>query len=636
MLIPFFLCFSYDLLIRLSFSLSLQLGFYISQSRFKFCKPFDFDDVEPAEKLAEYRRSKIPNYTDEKLVLEMGFQAAPRRTEMATQTAWMNSVNKATQYAPASFSQAQRDEVMSSPALAEFLRNVEALTVRELQMNETLDIFKDEFREFEDEEVSLGNRLENNLEVFHSFSHFKYSKNKNINAVQWMPTAPATGSSLASGGSGGLGGGAAAGGGSSGRGLGGAHGTLVAFSCSNNVTFDQWVEQSGKVLTSSILLYSLADVLHPWLVLEVPGNIQCFRVHPTQPEFVAAGLATGQVIFWDLSDAREKVRMFQEQQRVNQHAYNRSGKGAGAAGATAAGGAAASAVAGSGGAANAASSGGAGGAAGGDAAGGESSDSSDDVSIPPIKYTALSFIDRSHSRPVTDIVWLPASQQVSRKGDAYVAEKGVSTQFASVASDGKLLLWDFKNKNDGTATKGNAAASGAIGGGSGHLSPMGMGMGGATSALAARVAAEDPDTKEPRWAPIFSLALSRADNSGIVTAVKLALGEVGSSTLMAVTEDGEVVEVDWTARPTEEKARPDTIHCIQRAHFSAAASVERSPHFSDIFLTVGDWTFSIWKVGVDFPIFTSSCSADCLAAGRWSPTRPGIIVTARADGTIDV
>ena len=578
------------------------LGFYISQSRFKFAKPVDFDDVEPGEKSAEYRRQKIPNYSD-KLTLEMGFQAAPKKLEMATQTFWLNSVNKATQYAPVNFHEDEKDAILNSPAFLDFLRNSEDLIIRELQTNETLDIFKDEFREFEDEEVSLGNRLENNLEVFHSFSHFKYSKNKNINGVQWFPTPPLAGTK-------------------NGSTLGVGSGTLVSFSCSNNVTFDQWVEQSGKVLTSSILIYSLQDVLHPWLVLEVPGNITTFKVHPTHPEYVVAGLTTGQVLFWDLTDAREKVKQYQTQQMVNQHAYNRSGQnkssqhhhqqqqqqqqqqqtsltsqpiGSGANGPTQA-------------------------AAQGD----EHPELQDEIQMPPIKYTVLSYIDRSHSRPVSDLLWIPPTQQVNRKGEYYVAEKGISSQFASVASDGRILFWDFKNRNDGSASKQAAAAAAAA-------------MGGPPTSLAAKVAAaaEDPDAKEPKWAPIFSLPLGKPDgSSSSVGAIKLALGD--NNVMMCVSEEGEVAEIDWTARATEDRAKPDTVKSVQRAHFQAGATIERSPHFQDIFLTVGDWTFSIWKVGVEGPVFTSACANEYLACGRWSPTRPGIIVIAKADGTIDM
>lgn len=546
--------------------------------------------MEPGEKSAEYRRQKIPNYSEEKLTLEMGFQAAPKKQEIATQTFWLNSVNKATQYAPVNFHAEEKAAILASSTLADFLAATEDLIVRELQMNETLDIFKDEFAEFADEEVSLGNRLENNLEVFHSFTHFKYTKNKNINNVAWLPTTSAHGRPHAST-----------------MGLG--SGTLVAFSCSNNVTFDQWVEQSGKVLTSSILIYSLADVLHPWLVLEVPGNVQCFKVHPTHPEYVVAGLMTGQVLFWDLSDARDKVKQYQNQQMVNQHAYNRSGQNKSAAANAAA------ATTGT----NAA----AGGAAGATGGSGEETDQQDEIAIPPIKYTVLSWIDRSHSRPVSDLVWMPASQQVNRKGEFYAADKDISSQFASVAADGRILFWDFKNRNDGAASKQAAAAAAAA-------------MGGNANSLASKVAAasEDPDAKEPKWAPMFSLPLAKTDSAGTVSAVKLALGE--GTTLMAVTEDGDIVEVDWGARATEDRAKPDTVKSTHRAHFQSATSVERSPHFPDVYLTVGDWTFSIWKAGIDQPVFTSSCSNEYLSCGRWSPTRPGIIVTAKSDGTIDV
>src|SRR6185437_1918656 len=172
-------------------------------------------------------------------------------------------------------------------------------------------------------------------------------------------------------------------------------------------------------------------------------------------------------------------------------------------------------------------------------------------------------------------------------------------------------------RNDGAASKQATAAAAAA-----------MGPGPALT-LAAKVKAaaeEDPDAKEPKWAPIYSLSLNRTENNNALTpvsAVKLAIGE--GNVMMAVSEDGEVVEIDWGARATEDRSRPDTVRSVQRAHFSAAGTAERSPHFPDVYLTVGDWTFSIWKVGFDSPVFTSCCASDYLAAAKWSPTRPGII-----------
>jgi len=626
------------------------LGFYISQSRFKFGKPIDFDDVEPGEKSSEYRRHKVVGYTESRRVLERGFQAAPIKTDMSVQTAWRNAVNKATQYAPVTLSESERNTILQSDALKSFLKRVEGDVVHELQKNETLDLFYDLFEEFEDEEVSLGNRLENSLEVFHSFAHYKWSKGKNINAVQWMPiptTANAAANAAAAAASKSKGkdsstAAAAAAAAAASRSLVSTTSSFssntpyVAFSCSNNVTFDQWVDQSGKVLSSTILIYTLSDVLHPFLVLDVPGNITTFRVHPTMPEYVAAGLMTGQVIFWDLSDAREKVRLYQMQQRVNQHAYNRGGA---AASKDATGGSSSKA----GGSAGAGSSGapGAGASTGETASSTDgSTESSDDM--PTIKYTILSYIDRSHSRPVTDIIWVPPHQQVNRKGEFYTADRGISSQFMSVAADGKVLIWDFIHKNDGSGSKAAAAAAAAAMGGAG---------GGGGGSLAAKVAqqSEDLDAKEPKWSPIFTLPLYKPDTNAQggggsgggpnattnqLSALKLTLGE--GSVLMTVSEDGEVSELDWHARTSEEKPRAEIVKRVRSAHFQACSGVERSPHFQDIYLTVGDWTFSIWKVGFEQPVFTSCCASDYLTAAKWSPTRPGIIITAKADGTIDV
>jgi hypothetical protein len=32
--------------------------------------------------------------------------------------------------------------------------------------------------------------------------------------------------------------------------------------------------------------------------------------------------------------------------------------------------------------------------------------------VPPVKPTAISYVDRSHSRPVVDVYWTPPDQQV--------------------------------------------------------------------------------------------------------------------------------------------------------------------------------------------------------------------------------
>jgi hypothetical protein len=65
-------------------------------------------------------------------------------------------------------------------------------------------------------------------------------------------------------------------------------------------------------------------------------------------------------------------------------------------------------------------------------------------------------------------------------------------------------------------------------------------------------------------------------------------------------------------------------------------SIERSPFFPDTLLSVGDWTFKLFKEGVKRPLFSSPSADTYLAGGCFSPTRPGVIFTAKMDGTLDI
>ena len=77
--------------------------------------------------------------------------------------------------------------------------------------------------------------------------------------------------------------------------------------------------------------------------------------------------------------------------------------------------------------------------------------------------------------------------------------------------------------------------------------------------------------------------------------------------------------------------------------------IQESPFMPGVFLTVGDWTFNLWKegtapcklrhvypacillqggmrvctTGVPEPLFSSPYSSRYLMTGCWSPTRPG-------------
>eukprot|EP01083_Nonionella_stella_P223415 796245_1 len=78
------------------------------------------------------------------------------------------------------------------------------------------------------------------------------------------------------------------------------------------------------------------------------------------------------------------------------------------------------------------------------------------------------------------------------------------------------------------------------------------------------------------------------------------------------------------------------VHSVARCHALACVSLARSPHFDDVCLTVGDWSFAIWKKDMLTPLFHSPFASAYLTCACWSPTRPAVVVTAKTDGTVDV
>ena len=75
---------------------------------------------------------------------------------------------------------------------------------------------------------------------------------------------------------------------------------------------------------------------------------------------------------------------------------------------------------------------------------------------------------------------------------------------------------------------------------------------------------------------------------------------------------------------------------ILPAHYGPVTALLPSPFAKDVFLSVGDWTFNLWRKGIDAPLFVSPFATAMITCGAWSPLRPGVIFIGRADGSIDV
>eukprot|EP00742_Colponemidia_sp_Colp-10_P002537 GILJ01002711.1.p1 GENE.GILJ01002711.1~~GILJ01002711.1.p1 ORF type:complete len:864 (-),score=136.71 GILJ01002711.1:252-2471(-) len=225
----------------------------------------------------------------------------------------------------------------------------------------------------------------------------------------------------------------------------------------------------------------------------------------------------------------------------------------------------------------------------------DTDEKSDSVAV--VKGICLSTIDDSHKRPVSDLTWLPEKVEIDRKGNMLQTADGFSNQFVSTSGDGQILYWDIRFVKE-------------------HK--------------------RDPDI---HWRPLFRFQLYRPDNGSELGGCHLCFpGHLVNSQFYCTTEDSELLLVDWSARSMDEEKKPENVLSLLDTDktFRPTLSLQRSPFFSDILLTVHDWSFNIWKEGVDTPIFTSSYSSAYLTSGRWSTTRPGVLFMARSDCHLDI
>jgi hypothetical protein len=110
-----------------------------------------------------------------------------------------------------------------------FFKSVLPTVELALQQNETVNIFSDDFETLNEDEVLLGDKSNNYLKEFQSFTDFEFSKDKAISSLDWSP---------------------------SGKGI-------VAVSCADKMDLDTRLQALRKVNSSVILIWNFVDPIHP-------------------------------------------------------------------------------------------------------------------------------------------------------------------------------------------------------------------------------------------------------------------------------------------------------------------------------------------------------------------------------------
>ncbi|XP_075615941.1 dynein axonemal intermediate chain 3 isoform X3 [Balearica regulorum gibbericeps] len=565
-----------------------KIKYMISRVRRKFGAPITFTDKNASyvgDSYVECASYQDKNFSIKMLEKDVGVQMVPKVREASTQTKWTYPKNTATQYFPRQLSNEEKEENLSSEKLKDFLTSVHLRMEIALQQNEIMNAFFDDWKALAEDESSSGGKPDVYLKAYQSFLDLRYLKDRTISCVCWHPTIYG----------------------------------IIAVSARKRLSHEEQVNLSDKSLLqqSVIIFWSFFDPLHPQLILECPEDVYCFQFNPSDPNIIAGGCINGQVVLWDISQHEEKLQNAKPvadeimMTAVNMPLLTQVQQSS--------------------------------------------------TEPPLVRYCAVSSIQYCHKKPVTDIHWLPDYFEDNRMGATFENRAEIRMQLVTCSPDCSILFWDAP------ATKLPEQSS------------------------AEKVKKDDifymppdvPDTfkhVDICWKPLIKINLCESDTNTEYSPVRISLKELhyhyktseklqslntleasakespytemstpSSKNLKALqriftnffvgTEEGEIIYSNWIIEIDSDSAKPVSQKHAQKytIHTETINTLQRSPFFKDIILSVGGRNFAIWKEGVtNGPILQSSCSAGRNTAGRWSLTRPGVFFIGRDDGNIDI
>uniref|UniRef100_F6VKN9 Dynein axonemal intermediate chain 3 n=1 Tax=Equus caballus TaxID=9796 RepID=F6VKN9_HORSE len=452
-----------------------------------------------------------------------------------------------------------------------------------LQQNEIMNTFIDDWKCLAEEEGTFGDKTDTHLKEYQSFTDLHNLTEKMITCVSWHPVIYG----------------------------------LIAVSVAVRLSFEDRVHFSGKLLLqpSLILFWSFSDPIHPQLMLESPDDIFCFKFCPSDPNIIAGGCINGQIVMWDITAHADRIENIKT-------GGSRSKK----------------------------------------------------VTLKPmfllepdsnkeamyIRHCAVSSIENGHKHVITDIHWLPDTFEINRMGTVFENRSGICCQLVTCSADCTICFWDIRPQKALTPQPTEKKKDESI-----------------------EIPFDVPSTflhLDLAWKPLSKIRLSKGETSLDHCPTKISLSEdhlqykaqdkmlaqskaakVGDmnpyqnlegglanhlkpredfcTKFFVGTEEGEVIYTDWKMERDSETGRlmtkkPVSLYTV---HDGAVHTVQRSPFYKDIILTIGGWNVAIWKEGVmTGPLLQTSCAPKRYTSGHWSLTRPGVFYIGREDGYIDI
>lgn len=234
-----------------------------------------------------------------------------------------------------------------------------------------------------------------------------------------------------------------------------------------------------------------------------------------------------------------------------------------------------------------------------------------------MKCLAVSQLEKSHRSYVSDLKFIPACVRVDKKNDNH----GKSEHFLTVSEDGWMSIWDCKAVDKKKVEENEAGG------------------------------------KRREWQPFKSIQLFRPDGSPDLGLSKILFESESYyksaeklTTFWASSFEGELMQIDWDVKPikdahddgNENSKKVDNVikYYDNEMNFRPILSIERSPFYDDLVMTVHDFNFCIWKTSTYkdnlAPIFRSANTFGAHnTCGAFSPTRPGVIFITKTNA-IDI
>ncbi|XP_041512459.1 dynein intermediate chain 3, axonemal [Microtus oregoni] len=596
-----------------------RVTYMISRKRSQFGAPVAFRDQNASSVKDAYIECASyvdKNYTLTQAEKDIGLQVIPEVKGTSTQTRWAFPRNATTQYYPREFSEEEKESLEQSKSLVDFLNNVSTSVEIALQQNEIMNTFINDWKNLAEEESTFGDKSDTHLKEYQSFTDLHSTMEKMITCVSWHPTIYG----------------------------------LIVVSVAVRLSYEERVHFSGKLLLqpSLILFWSFSDPIHPQLMLESPDDIFCFEFCPSDPNIIAGGCINGQVVLWDITAHADRIENIKSGGSRSKKATLKPMFLL-------------------------------------------EPDSNKEAMY--IRHCAVSSIENGHRKVITDIHWLPDSFEINRMGSVFENRSGINCQLVTCSADCTICFWDIRPLKPTSTAATNAAATTTATAATNNNTNSQQPAAEKKKEETIEIPFDVPSTflhLDLSWKPLSRIKLSKGETSLDHCPTKLSLGEdpllcriQGTSSIHVLqkdkmlnqiralkaaeinpyhnleaglanmlkpiddfctkffvgTEEGEVIYTDWKMERDSETGRfmskkPVNLYTV---HDGAVHTVQRSPFYNDIILTIGGWNVAIWKEEVmTGPLLQTCCAPKRYTAGHWSLTRPGVFYIGREDGYVDI